>query len=72
MLVNMLVKLFDHLWVVELEILLQAHRDAKQDHVSGLDNLAHLALDPLSQRVIEKLVSDAHSLALVERLKQVI
>ena len=48
MLVDVLVELFDHLWVVSLEILLQTHGDSKKDHVPGVHDLTHLGVDSLS------------------------
>ena len=71
-LVNVGVKLFDHLRLVLLKVLHAAHRDTQQHHLPRCDDLAHVASNSLKQGVVEKFVADADALALVECLEQVV
>ena len=72
MFVHMGVELFDHFGLILLEVALASHRDSEQDHLAGIDNAAHFGANTLEQGIVEELVADSDTLALVEGLQKMI
>ena len=72
MLEAMRIKVLDDLGMVDREGGVRAHRDPKQGHVLGRDDLVLLGRDSVEQGLVEKLIADSDLLALVEGLQEMV
>ena len=68
----MRIKVLDDLGMVDREGGVRAHRDPKQGHVLGRDDLVLLGRDSVEQGLVEKLIADSDLLALVEGLQEMV